>query len=155
HIAKSDFFVAESMHGAIPADAFRLPSVAASTSRSINDFKWNDWAASVGVTYDPRHIPVSTRAEAAAKGSRFWGLQFENRRPTIVADEATSSDILTRPEPSQTGLRGMAKQFLAAPSVLALWQASRAEPQLSSDSALEQCKDRFREVLDGIRKDYF
>ena len=155
HIAQSEFIVAESMHGAILADAFRVPWVAASTSRSINDFKWNDWAASVGVTYDPRHIPVSTRAEAAAKGSRFWGLQFESRRPAIVADEATSGDILTRPEPSQTGLRGMAKQFLAAPSVLALWQASRAEPRLSSDSALDQCKDRFREVLDGIRKDYF
>ena len=49
----------------------------------------------------------------------------------------------------------MVKQFLAAPSVLALWQASRQEPQLSPDGALESRKQRFYEVLEGVRRDYF
>lgn len=49
----------------------------------------------------------------------------------------------------------MAKQVLAAPSILALWQASRAEPQLSPDGALDALKSRFHEVLVGIRRDYF
>ncbi|MBW9060688.1 polysaccharide pyruvyl transferase family protein, partial [Agrobacterium pusense] len=75
-IAQSEFIVAESMHGAILADAFRVPWVAVSTSPSINSFKWSDWAGSVGVEYQPRYVPVSTRAEAAKKGSRFWGMSF-------------------------------------------------------------------------------
>jgi succinoglycan biosynthesis protein ExoV len=49
----------------------------------------------------------------------------------------------------------MAKQLLAAPSVLALWQASRAEPRLSPVEVLDERKERFRTMLEGIRRDYF
>ncbi|TCV73671.1 succinoglycan biosynthesis protein ExoV [Neorhizobium sp. R1-B] len=156
HIAQSELIVAESMHGAILADAFRVPWVAVSTSRSINNFKWNDWASSVGTTYEPRYVPVSTRAEAAAKQSRFWGMRFDKQPPAFpTASEAPAGEVIVRPAPPQNGLRGVAKQFLAAPSVLALWQASRAEPRLSPDSVLEEKKQKFRTVLDGIRRDYF
>lgn len=166
HIAQSELIIAESMHGAILADAFRVPWVAVSSSQSINNFKWNDWAKSVGVDYRPRYVPVSTRAEAIAKKSTFWGMRFEkgqavsghyqtNSANAQEPDAQDVGEVITRAEPSQTGLRGMAKQFLAAPSVLALWQASRAEPRLSTDSVIAERKDRFRSVLDGIRRDYF
>ncbi|EUB97757.1 polysaccharide pyruvyl transferase [Rhizobium sp. CF080] len=156
HIAQSELIIAESMHGAILADAFRVPWVAVSSSRSINNFKWNDWAASVGTTYEPRYVPVSTRAEAVAKRSRFWGISFDGQQPAHqAAPDAHSGEVLTRTSPSQTGLRGMAKQFLAAPSVLALWQASRAEARLSPDETLAQRKEKFRMMLEGIRRDYF
>jgi succinoglycan biosynthesis protein ExoV len=39
--------------------------------------------------------------------------------------------------------------------VLALRQARKAAPQLSADVVLDERKDRFREVLAGIRRDYF
>ncbi len=154
HIAQSEMIVAESMHGAILADAFRVPWVAVSTSRSINNFKWNDWAASVGTTYEPRYVPVSTRAEAVAKKERFWGVSFDGQGPKAAGSDEPG-EVMTRVQPSQTGLRGFAKQFLAAPSVLALWQASRAEPSLSPDGILEERKHRFRNVLKEIRRDYF
>ena len=153
-IAQSELVVAESMHGAILADAFRVPWIAVSTSRSINDFKWNDWASSVGVSYRPRFVPVSTRAEAVAKSSRFWGVQFRKEDRAGDAREP-QGELLARPKQTQRGLRGFAKQFLAAPSVLALWQASRAEPQLSPEGALEALRGRFHETLEAIRRDYF
>ncbi|MCL6707777.1 polysaccharide pyruvyl transferase family protein [Pseudomonas sp. R2.Fl] len=155
HIAQSELVVAESMHGAILADAFRVPWIAVTTSRSINDFKWNDWAASVGVTYEPHQIPVSTRAEAVAKKSRFWGMKFDGERVQTPAADGDPGEVATRPKPARNGIRGLAKQLLAAPSVLALWQASRAEPRLSPDGALDGLKSRFHDVLDGIRRDYF
>jgi succinoglycan biosynthesis protein ExoV len=156
HIAQSELIVAESMHGAILADAFRVPWIAVSTSRSINNFKWNDWASSVGATYNPRYVPVSTRAEAIAKKSRFWGFSFEGQQQgSAKAAGVTGGDTLTRDAPAQAGLRGMAKQVLAAPSILALWQASRAEPQLSPQNTLDERKQQFRSVLDGVRRDYF
>lgn len=154
-IAQSELIVAESMHGAILADALRVPWIAVTTSRSINDFKWNDWASSVGVTYRPNFVPVSTRAEAVAKSSRFWGVQFQRPNSSASVADAPAGEVLTQPAPPQGGLRGMAKQVLAAPSILALWQASRAEPQLSPDGALDDLKSRFHEVLVGIRRDYF
>ena len=156
-IAQSETIIAESMHGAILADAFRVPWIAVSTSSSINSFKWNDWAQTVGVSYRPRHVPVSTRAEAIAKGARFWGIGFETNQP--VPDdpnkrEIDASAMVAVRDPKQTSLRTAAKQLLAAPSALSLWQAARAEPQLSADHALAERKDRFLDVIDGVRRDY-
>ena len=155
HIAQSEMVVAESMHGAILADAFRVPWVAVTTSSSINDFKWKDWATSVGVTYKPRLIPVSTRAEAIAKKTRFWGMAFEGKKGANASAEPVSGDVLSRSKTSGRGLKGTAKQVLAAPSVLALWQASRQEPQLSKEGILDSLKNRFQDVLDDVRRDYF
>ncbi len=158
-IARSELIIAESMHGAILADAFRVPWVAVSTSRNINSFKWNDWAGTLGVSYRPRHVPVSSRAEAIIKGARFWGVDFEAPRHSPAepaAGHAGDGEVMVREkEPRSTGFRSAAKQVLAAPSALALWQASRAEPQLSTDAALSARKERFLSVLEGVRRDYF
>lgn len=158
-IAQSEMIVAESMHGAILADAFRVPWVAVSTSQSINSFKWSDWAGSVGVGYEPRYIPVSTRAEAAKKGSKFWGMSFPPPPPPVIVEHTSAAphddgDVLVRAE-TQRPLRKLAKQVLAAPSILALWQASRAEPRLSPDGRLEERKERFQAVLETVKRDYF
>ncbi|WP_275789069.1 polysaccharide pyruvyl transferase family protein [Pararhizobium gei] len=157
-IAQSELIIAESMHGAILADAFRVPWVAVTTSDSINSFKWNDWAQTVGVTYKPRHIPVSTRAEAIAKGAKFWGVGFEPQQPRPEDPNKLEIDaeVLVAPgEPRQTSLRAAAKQLLATPSTLSLWQAARATPQLSADSVLSERKERFLTVLDSVRRAYF
>ncbi|WP_144222876.1 polysaccharide pyruvyl transferase family protein [Mesorhizobium amorphae] len=176
-IAQADLVVAESMHAAILADAFRVPWVAVTTSRSINSFKWRDWATSLGVDYRPRQIPISSRAEAVTKGARFWGFGFE--APAVTANDTGRPDdtevperknkepehfdgseksgnalVVTRNEPPPSMLRSVAKQVLAAPSTLALWQARKARPQLSSDAMLSEKKDRFREVLADVRQDY-
>lgn len=157
-IAQSELIVAESMHGAILADAFRVPWVAVTTSSSINSFKWSDWAETVGVTYRPRHVPVSSRAEAIIKGARFWGVDFDAHQPPPDDPNKRPIDedllVATR-EPRQTTLRLAAKQMLAAPSTLSLWQAARATPQLSADHALAERKERFLDVIAGVRRDYF
>lgn len=157
-IAQAKLVVAESMHAAILADAFRVPWVAVTTSQSINSFKWRDWAASLGVEYRPRQIPISSRAEAITKGARFWGISFD--RPAsethhASADEGGETLVIAPAEPPKSMLRSATKQVLAAPATLALRQARRATPQLSTDAALSEKKDRFREVLAAIRRDYF
>lgn len=160
-IAQSELIVAESMHGAILADAFRVPWIAISTSRQINSFKWSDWANTVGVSYAPRFVPVTTRAEAVRKKSRFWGIDFGQSSSQGHGHVQPSGDAATAlaeppaPPVKMGGLKGVAKQVLAAPSTLALWQASRVEPQLSPAGRLEERKDRFASVIEGIRRDYF
>ncbi len=156
-IAQSELIIAESMHGAILADAFRVPWVAVTTSNSINSFKWNDWAQTVGVTYRPRHVPVSTRAEAIAKGARFWGIGFEARQPALEDPNKRQIDdsaMVAVRDPKQTSLRVAAKQLLAAPSALSLWQAARAAPQLSADHVLAERKERFLDVIESVRRAY-
>lgn len=52
-----DVLITEAMHGAILADAFRLPWVAVKSAEKINDFKWHDWTQSLGLTYQPMALP--------------------------------------------------------------------------------------------------
>jgi succinoglycan biosynthesis protein ExoV len=48
-IATARSVIAESMHAAIIADAFRVPWRSVAISRAFNAFKWQDWAESVEV----------------------------------------------------------------------------------------------------------
>jgi succinoglycan biosynthesis protein ExoV len=157
-IAQSELIVAESMHGAILADAFRVPWVAVATSNSINSFKWRDWAATVGVEHRPRRIPISSRAEAIVKGARFWGVDYDRHAAagsrTKPEPAAGGGEVALASPPPASGLRLAAKQVLAAPSTLALWQASRAEPQLSTDARLDDRKAQLYRTLEEVRRDY-
>lgn len=52
-IRKSKLVVTEAMHGAITADALRVPWIPIKMNDSILDFKWKDWCKSIGLEYDP------------------------------------------------------------------------------------------------------
>ena len=152
-IAQSKLVIAESMHAAIIADALRVPWIAVKTPHDFHNFKWQDWTASLELTYRPQRIPTSTRAEAGAKGERFWGFQRDpGELPAERGDEEVRNGIQAERRPSVP--RAIAKQLLAAPAVLALRQACRAEPRLSADSILADRKERLYAVLAGIRRDY-
>ncbi len=58
-----EYIVTEAMHGAILADAFRIPWAACRLFSGINEgrtslFKWHDWSTSLGMTYPhPSALP--------------------------------------------------------------------------------------------------
>lgn len=56
-LARSSLVIAEAMHGAIVADAFRVPWIPASTSSRFNRFKWQDWALSLGLSPEVHALP--------------------------------------------------------------------------------------------------
>jgi len=62
-IAGARKVIAESMHAAIVADAFRVPWVPVVLSRELAPFKWSDWAASIGLHYEPRRLGPSSPLE--------------------------------------------------------------------------------------------
>jgi succinoglycan biosynthesis protein ExoV len=56
-LAGAEVVIAEAMHGAILADAYRVPWIPVSSGRNVLDFKWQDWCGSLGLTYAPATIP--------------------------------------------------------------------------------------------------
>lgn len=48
-VLASRHLLTEAMHGAIVADAYRVPWTSIRTHKDINDAKWSDWALSMGV----------------------------------------------------------------------------------------------------------
>jgi len=53
-----EILVAEAMHGAIVADALRIPWIPVRTRPAIKEFKWQDWCRSVELDYRPRALPT-------------------------------------------------------------------------------------------------
>lgn len=52
-IADASCVIAEAMHGAIVADAFRIPWIPIQVSIKHDSFKWNDWCQSLNLNYLP------------------------------------------------------------------------------------------------------
>lgn len=52
-IQRSKVLITEAMHGAIVADALRVPWVPLRLHSHILEFKWRDWCSSLGLNYNP------------------------------------------------------------------------------------------------------
>lgn len=52
-IRQSKVVIAEAMHGAIVADTLRIPWIPVKLYPTINEFKWQDWTASLSMEYKP------------------------------------------------------------------------------------------------------
>ncbi|MBR8830274.1 MAG: hypothetical protein N5P05_003366 [Chroococcopsis gigantea SAG 12.99] len=55
-IRETEILLTEAMHGAIAAEAFRVPWVPIKSHHTILTFKWEDWCASVNLKYEPRTL---------------------------------------------------------------------------------------------------
>lgn len=58
NIAETEILVAEALHGAIVADALRVPWVPVTSGKSVLPFKWQDWCRTIGVPYEPVKLPA-------------------------------------------------------------------------------------------------
>lgn len=52
-ISQTEILLAEAMHGAIIADALRIPWIPIVTNNTILNFKWQDWCQSLDLEYQP------------------------------------------------------------------------------------------------------
>jgi succinoglycan biosynthesis protein ExoV len=55
-ILATEHLLVEAMHGAVIADAYRVPWTAVRTNPGILDFKWSDWLEGLGMRYEPLSI---------------------------------------------------------------------------------------------------
>jgi succinoglycan biosynthesis protein ExoV len=75
-IARSEVLYTEAMHGAIVADALRVPWVAVKTKADILEFKWNDWLSSLQVPYQPFYLKRFMSLLSQKNLPRFCDYQF-------------------------------------------------------------------------------
>jgi succinoglycan biosynthesis protein ExoV len=72
-IHKTRTLVTEALHGAIVADALRVPWIAVSSLHTILKFKWEDWCRSVGVDYSPARVPTFWKPRPGMVGNLING----------------------------------------------------------------------------------
>jgi succinoglycan biosynthesis protein ExoV len=122
-IQETEVLLTEAMHGAIVADALRVPWIPIRTSPIIFPFKWQDWCLSVGVPYDPKHL-----------SSYLMPLWSYRNHSGIV-----------------TAVRGKLKMGLITRELRHI--AERTPPTLSRSAKLEQVTSELRERLEQLRGD--
>lgn len=69
-IRESELLVTEAMHGAIVADAFRVPWIRVQSGEvHAPTFKWLDWTESLGIEHESHWLPFLWRREAGDRTS--------------------------------------------------------------------------------------
>jgi succinoglycan biosynthesis protein ExoV len=126
--------LSEALHGVIVADALRIPWIAIRPLARIHRAKWSDWSATVDLTPRFRILPPSTVTEWARTSrlsawhtTRMWLERGQNRLATV-----TSARLVARAGD-------------------ALKAAAQADPQLSSDTALDRCQSRMLDAVHTMR----
>lgn len=105
-IASAHRVLAESLHAAIVADAFRVPWTPVITHPGILRFKWMDWAASVGARYAPVTLPGPTHREQNVGRSRELRLDPLPRPQTMEKTYGEWQATRARPLQSAPSLWG-------------------------------------------------
>lgn len=136
NIAASELVLAEAMHGAIVADALRVPWTALLPLDPAHRFKWHDWAEALDVTLSPQAIASSSLFE--------WS---ENVR---IAGKTLKRFTRHVEQP----LRAIGAGHFATRAAESLIAASRIDPQLSPDTSIERAVSRFEEAIAVIRRDF-
>lgn len=55
-LLETEVVLAEAMHAAIVSDTFRIPWIPVKAYQGINNFKWDDWALSLEMKYEPNPL---------------------------------------------------------------------------------------------------
>lgn len=133
-ILSSELLITEAMHGAIVADALRVPFVAVEPIQQRHHMKWFDWASALDLDLRPQPLAASSMVEALMKRA------------------GPNEALVVRIRANRRWLNLMSKRFAhgAAESLLKL---SRIEPQLSGDANMERAHSRMLEKVELLKAD--
>jgi hypothetical protein len=127
-LAGSKVVLAEAMHGAIVADAFRVPWIPIQVMPEANAFKWWDWCLSLGLAYEPERFSEQIAAAGPSALARFFERVRQVRQPLLSADDVLDG-ALARVHERLSHLKGgcdeaccpRADVFVADPDILAAY----------------------------------
>lgn len=135
-ISGASLVVTESLHGAIVADAYRVPWVAVKFGPLFTPYKWQDWGSSLDVDIDfidllPGLNFISKLERKAIRHLGWKTRRFDWRDHFDRIGGLVSSGLVKR-----------------------LRAAAHSRPHLSGDDILDHRKARFYEALETFKKDF-
>ena len=129
-ISGARLVITEAMHGAIVSDALRRPWIGVLPFHNLHQAKWQDWAKSLDIKLQSRSLPPSNMRE-------WWtsktGLLAQGKRSRVVLESGAIHPLN----------KAIAQRAAAALSSL----AEKAEPQMSTDTAIASATDRSMQRL--------
>lgn len=141
-IRKSRIVVTESLHGAIIADAFRIPWVAIRYGHRFLEFKWRDWAESMRIDLSIVELPF------AFHGTLTASMRVKNLLRRVFAGllRKTRWSRLPYRRSSEEEIAGFIRALSRVPV--------EARPSLSRDGELRAALGRLGEAMDALRSEH-
>ena len=145
----SELIIAEAMHGAIVADALRIPWIPVQVNKGILDFKWHDWCQSVGLEYNPIYLPrlYSEEKILSAFRDKFRSMGFYNNPVTKIPAQIFELSMRSALHSINTLLSNKTSKIL-------MKIVKNVDPILSSDQAISSVTSRLEEKLEQFKADY-
>ena len=139
-LQQTELLVTEAMHGAIVADALRVPWIPVRLYGHFTEFKWRDWTESVQVPLALASVPpVYERGSFSRKGVAH---AFKKAATSVGLGKSKWKYFRIRPSRADE----------IAESVQALAKlAMTGKPQLSDEATIQRLEARLFETLGQIR----
>ena len=159
-IRGSDLVITEAMHGAIVADALRVPWIPIQIYDHILFSKWVDWCLTLDLPYNPVPVPALFSPEATIRSAR------QSLRHTPL-NKLLDRVELRQHRLARSAIRGLEMVVLRSQAsnpithsrldtakhlISNLSQSS--DPILSSDEAIERTTERLVDKLNLLQKRY-
>jgi succinoglycan biosynthesis protein ExoV len=136
-ISQTEILLSEAMHGAILADAFRVPWIPITTHRSILEFKWQDWCLSVGVEYKPVSMSRLYQPRGSSGGWHKTKIEYSFLKDTILKPVRQVRDLFRQKQ--------SAREFLKI--------VKTVSPTLSTDDRTENLTRQTEQKLEQFKQD--
>jgi succinoglycan biosynthesis protein ExoV len=94
HFSHGRLVITEAMHGAIVADAMRIPWIPISIAPNALPFKWWDWTLSLDMAYEPVHIPASSVRESLYHSRLVRTAKTQGLVPPALVRDTQSTTFL-------------------------------------------------------------
>lgn len=157
-LAGAKTVLAESLHGAIIADAFQVPWLPVSVSPTFNDHKWLDWCDSMEMEISFKHFLVGMKKaragvaqiKSALRVGKISGDSRQNSNDmlagTHVAPAFSDSD-------KNTARKWVSRFSPAVETMLVhdLRKAKKMKGNLSSEAILKRRQTQILERIDQVR----
>lgn len=134
-LLQSKVVIAEAMHGAIIADALRVPWIPVYPMNPLNRMKWLDWAESLTIDYRPVSLIPSTLNEL--KLTRLSGNRVASKLVSMLNESALGCG---------------ANQRLLELSANRLRKISSGSSYLSNEGNLERATSRMLDKVEELRR---
>lgn len=135
-ILASEVVVTEAMHGAIVADALRVPWVPARPIQAQHRGKWQDWAEALQMELRPLPLSPSNGLEAAL---------------SVLGGTGKNADRVCR---RGKRLRSVASAYFFQCAADSLQRLAASPPSLSADAAIERAHHIMLEHLAALQRSY-
>jgi succinoglycan biosynthesis protein ExoV len=135
----AELLVTEAMHGAIVAEAFRVPWIPVRAYPWILHFKWEDWCRSLDLSYRPVDLPT------------LWDPGFARAEGQRV--RKGEARLRTALRPARWRLRGATFARRRERAVEALARIDELEPVQSDKRVVERAIERLHDALARLERD--